>query len=116
MRDQDRYDKLLEAYVRAHEAGDEDAIGQLFSEDALLLDPKHQPVSGRQAIQEAYKKWHMGDGIKLMMNVREFHVSGDLAYGAGTFKAEEGTGNYLDVLRRQNDGSFLYQVICWNWH
>ena len=88
----DHYDRLIAAYVSAHEAGDEEAIGGLFTEDAVFLDPGRPPISGRQAIQEIYKNEHMGDGIKLIINVQKFHDGGDLTFGAGTFEVQEGAG------------------------
>ena len=100
----------------AHEEGNENAIGRLFTENAMLLAPGHLPVQGRQPIQEIYKKEHMGDGVKLTITVKEFQDSGELLYGVGTFEAVEGTGNFLDIIQRQADNSFLYHVIIWNDH
>ena len=111
----DQFDKLVAAYIGAVEAGDAEAIGRLYTEDALLLVPEHPPISGRQAIREFYKKL-LGEGVKLTVKAQDFDQNGDLAYGAGTFEAEDETGNYLEVLKRQSDNSFLFHRMCWNSH
>ncbi len=116
MTSREQYDRLIAAYIKAHEEGNENAIGRLFTENAILLAPGHLPTQGRQSIQEIYKKEHMGDGVELAITVKEFQDSGEVLYGAGTFEAVEGSGNFLDVIHRQADNSFLYHVIIWNDH
>jgi ketosteroid isomerase-like protein len=115
MTSRDQYDKLTAVYEGAHAAGDAEAIGRLFTEDALILFPGQPPVSGRQAIQDLYKKF-LGEGIKIAVNAQDFYHSGDIAYGAGTFEAEDGAGNYLEVLHRQSDNSLLFHRMCFNSH
>jgi ketosteroid isomerase-like protein len=117
MTSRDQYDKLWTAYEAAHKAGDPEAISRFFTEDAMLLNPGQPPISGRQAIQEEYAKF-VEDGVNLSLtvNVQDFGEGGDIAYGVGTFDGKDWTGNYLEVLKRQSDGSFLVHRICWNTH
>jgi steroid delta-isomerase len=115
MTSRDQYDRLTAVYEGAFGAGDAEAISRLFAEDALVLSPGQPPVSGRQAIREFYKKL-LGEGVKLTVKAQDFDQNGDLAYGAGTFEAEDETGNYLEVLKRQSDNSFLFHRMCWNSH
>ncbi len=117
MASRDQYDKLNSAYNAAAEAGDVEAMGRLFTENALLLDPGRPPVSGGQAIRETYKEHFGNKGYKQTINVYDFNEVGDLAYGVGTFEAEGwGTGNFLAVLQRQSDSSYLIHRLCWNTH
>ncbi len=117
MTSRDQYDKYCAAYDAAAEAGDAEAMGRLFTENALLLSPGQPPVSGRQAIQEMYKDFFGDKGYKQTINVHDFDEVGDLAYGVGTFEAEGyGMGNYLEVLQRQSDNSYLVHRMCWNTH
>ena len=113
MTSRDQYDKLTAVYEGAYRAGDAEAIGRLFTEDALVLFPGHPPVSGRQAIRDLYKKF-LGEGVKITVNAQDFDQSGDIAYGAGTFEDEDGTGNYLEVLQRQSDNSLLFHRMYFN--
>ena len=115
MTSRDQYDKLTAVYEGAHEAGDAEAIGRLFTEDALVLFPGGPPVSGRQAIRELYKTF-MGEGVKITVNAQDFDQCGDMAYGAGTFESEGETGNYLEVLKRQSDNSLMFHRMCFNSH
>ena len=115
MTSRDQYDKLTAVYEGAHAAGDAEAIGRLFTEDAVVLFPGYPPVSGRQAIRDLYKTF-LGEGVKITVNAQDFDQSGDIAYGAGTFEAEDGTGNYLEVLQRQRDNSLLFHRMCFNSH
>ena len=109
----DQFDRLVAAYIGAAEAGDAEAIARLYTEDALLLVPEHPPISGRRAIQENYRE-NLGDGFKMTANVVDFQEHGDTAYAAGTYESEDGKGNWLEVLQRQNDDSLLIHRLCWN--
>ena len=109
----DQFGRLVAAYMGAVEAGDSEAVARLYTEDALILIPAHPPISGRQAIQENYKEI-LGDGYKLIVKIQDFQEQGDTAYAAGTFESEEGNGNWMEVLQRQNDGSLLSHRLCWN--
>jgi ketosteroid isomerase-like protein len=113
MTGREHYDRLNAAYVAAHEAGDAQAIGRLFTEDAMLLSPGLPPILGRTAIEESYEAY-IKNGVAITMDIMEFHASGNLAYGLGTFGGEFGVGNFMDVLKRQRDGSYLIHRTCWN--
>ena len=109
----DQFDRFIAAYVGAVEAGDAEAVARLYTEDALLINPEHLPISGRQSIQENYKE-NLGDGYKLTVNVLDFQDQGDSAYAVGTYESEDGNGNWLEVLQRQNNGSLLLHRVCSN--
>ena len=109
----DQFDQLVEAYASATEAGDAVAISSLYTEDAILLTPDNPPISGRQAIQENYKR-ELGDGYKLIIKVLDFKDLGDTAYAVSGWETEDETGNALELLQRQSDGSLLLHRECWN--
>jgi steroid delta-isomerase len=109
----DQFDQLVEAYASATEAGDAEAISSLYTEDAILLTPDNPPISGRQAIQENYKR-ELGDGYKLIIKALDFKDLGDTAYAVSGWETEDETGNALDLLQRQSDGSLLLHRECWN--
>ena len=44
-------------YVAASNRGDADALMELYTEDAVLLPPDHEPIEGREAIG---KFWRLG--------------------------------------------------------
>jgi len=109
----EQFERLVASYASAVEAGDAEAIARLYTEDALLLTPGYPPISGRQNIQENYKE-SLGDGYKLTVNIQSFQDLGDTAYAVGTYETEYGNGNWLEVLQRQSDDSWLLHRVCSN--
>jgi len=95
-------------------AGDWAALGGCYASDALLLPPNHVAVEGREAIEDFFA----GFPPVTEMTLRNLEVEGhgDLAYVRGIYTmtmAPEGqppvqdNGKYLDIRRRQDDGSWL---------
>lgn len=109
----DQFDQLVETYTSATQAGDAEAISSLYTEDAILLTPENPPISGRQAIRENYRK-ELGEGYKLTIKVLDFQDLGDTAYAVSAWETEDESGNALDLLQRQSDGSLLMHRECWN--
>ena len=112
-------------WARAATAGDGVALTATYASDATLLPPNEPLVNG-----EAVKKYNvdMTDGfsgpIELTTTVVEGR--GDLAYSVGVYRAtltpkkagakplpvEE--GKYLEVLKKQPDGSWKIVYDMWN--
>lgn len=109
----DQFDQLVEAYISATGAGDAESISSLYTKDAILLTPGNPPLSGRQAIQENYRR-ELGDGFKLIIKVLDFKDLGDTAYAVSAWETEDESGNALDLLQRQSDGTLLMHRECWN--
>jgi steroid delta-isomerase len=109
----DQFDRLVEVYTSAIEVGDAEAISSLYTEDAILLAPENPPISGRQAIQENYRR-ELGDGYKMIIKVLDFKDLGDTAYAVSAWETEDESGSALDLLQRQSDGSLLLHRECWN--
>ena len=109
----DQFDLLIEAYTGATEAGDSEALSRLYTEDAILMTPGNAPIVGRQAIQENYEN-ELEGGYRLVISVRDFVESGDIAYAVSAWEADEEKGNALDILQQQSDGSLLLHRECWN--
>jgi len=73
----DQFDRFVAAYIGAVEAGDAEAVARLYTEDALLINPGHLPISGRRAIEADYRA-NLGDGYKLTVNVLDFQEQDEL--------------------------------------
>lgn len=113
------------AWAKAATAGDAEALTALYASDATLLPPDELPAKG-----EEMKKYNaaMTGGftgpIELTTTAVEGH--GDLANAVGTYRAtltpkkpgakplpvEE--GKYVEVLKRQPDGSWKIVYDIWN--
>lgn len=103
---------LSDTFVRHFNAGEaEQLVREFYTEDARLLPPNFPTVSGRAAIGAAFQEFFGGGMSGLVIDAYEIEVaeSGDLAYGTGTFalaRPEPDRGKFLEVYRRQADGSW----------
>lgn len=104
-------------YVAASNQGDAEALADLYSEDAVLLPPDHEPVRGRQAIG-AY--WSQGTDRGLEVTTLAVEVNADLGYLVGRYNLpatdEEpaDSGKYVMCLKRQRDGAWKLTADIWN--
>ncbi len=90
-----------------------DELRALYSEDALLLPPNHEPVQGRDAIIEYFQSirditGEIDDGLEYL----RLKGSGSFAVLAGkiTFQSGQVRMTYNDLYERQPDGSVLLAV------
>jgi uncharacterized protein (TIGR02246 family) len=112
---------VTEAWESACNANDAHALAALYSEDAMLAPPNEPLMQGRQRIEAFFAASPKFSDVKLE-NV-EVRGSGDLAYVAGIYMLKvhipglgpiEDTGKYLDVRRKQEDGSWLIVADAYN--
>lgn len=113
------------AWARAATAGDGNAIGALYASNATVLPPMEPAVEG-----EAAKKYWVGftDAFSgpAELTTKTVEGRGDLAYATGTYRmtltpkkagakplpTEE--GKYLEVLKKQADGSWKIVYDMWS--
>jgi len=104
-------------YVTASNRGDAEALARLYTEDAVLLPPEHEPVQGREAIGEF---WRQGTDEGLEVTTLTVEVDGDLGYLVGRYHLPSTTeepadsGKYVMCLKRQPDGSWKLTADIWN--
>jgi uncharacterized protein (TIGR02246 family) len=102
--------EVRNAWARAAEAGDADAVAALYAQDASFVAPTGEVAEGRQAIREAL----VVEGTTSMeITSTDVEVGAELIADMGSYRqtirtpdGEEQTltGTYLAVLRRQPDG------------
>ena len=115
--------KMLEdfhaAYNDAFNRGDAAGCAAFFSEDVALLPPNQPMIRGREAFEESYRaRMNQDSGGTHSNTLVEYGVEGDLAYEIGTF-AVTGTnppeqGKFVNILRRQSDGTWKVTVSIFN--
>lgn len=115
---------LSEADIAAHHAmsqefldrvhaGDWVGLSEMYTEDAVVMQPNQPALVGRAAIHDF---WAAMPPIKELRFIDDEIIGeGDLAYVYGRYwlvfdqpGAPSDEGKYLDVRRRQPDGRWLY--------
>jgi ketosteroid isomerase-like protein len=116
MSDLERINQYNEAFQRAMQMGDADACIALCAENAILMPPEEPPVKGRAAIRNHFSG--LGADASVQGNVVELSISGELAYQHSrvSWRGDEGSRytDSLDVLQKQDDGSWLLLASAWN--
>lgn len=104
-------------YVTASNRGDVDALMELYAEDAVLLPPDHEPIEGREAIGEF---WRRGTDQGLEVSTLRIETDGKLGYLVGRYRLPAtgdepaDSGKYVMCLKRQADGSWKLTADIWN--
>ena len=106
------------AWEAAFDAGNIDALVELYSEDARLMPPNGQATLGRDAVEAAFSGM-LEAGLGLDLQTVDTLAAGDLAYRVGTFTmaAPDGSpvdqGKFIEVWR-QIDGAWQMTNDIWN--
>ena len=117
---------LGDAYAQAVLVADADAIAAMYATDATEMPPHLPATQGRDAIRARYETV-LGPPMQFTdFTITPIQIEGTdgLAFDRGTWSmaaTAEGmpepivdTGKYVMVLRRQEDGSWLWTVGIWN--
>ena len=115
--------EINKAWGNNYNAGDADAIANLYAEDAMLLPPGAPAAVGRDAIREFIANdITSSKAAGLMDNIADAStvgISGDIAWQNGTFtitNASDATvdaGKYLSVFQKK-DGKWQLIRDTWN--
>lgn len=111
-----------DAFVEAVTAANWDSVAALYTEDAVVMPPNAPAVTGRSAIREWLASFPPISAFDLQ--VEEVEGRGDLAYARGTLTMElnppgaanpiQDRGKYIEIRRRQEDGSWLISRDIFN--
>jgi len=110
------------AYARAFNVGDTAQVAALYSKDAIFMMPETPAYKGTKGVQAQaqagidagwrnikFKTIKSGSDGDLAFNIGS--VSMDQPSGGGTTKVK---GKYMDVYRRQRDGSWKIIATMYN--
>jgi len=113
---------ITDAYVQAVRTEDWMAVAALYTEDAVLMPPNQPIVQGREAILTWLEAFPTLTEFNLI--AKEIDGCGDLAFVVGIVSmttAPEGapepiqdTGKFIEIRRKQEDGSWLIAVDMFN--
>jgi uncharacterized protein (TIGR02246 family) len=110
-------------FAAAIRAQDASKVGELYTEDALLMPPNESPLRGRAAVVAYFAGLLKGGKVDLALKSGSARLDGSLGYDAGQYRFElapaGGTpvhdeGKYLVVLRKGPDGRWRMAVDTWN--
>ncbi len=107
---------------------DPKALADLFTEDAVLLQPGVPPVIGKNGIRAENERDKVQHPTRKVLNylhkIKGLQVFGGMAYEWGYFEVTYKDsnradvrslhGNSMRVLRRQADGSWKFCRVMWN--
>jgi uncharacterized protein (TIGR02246 family) len=114
----DAVTRLAEEMLSAFEAKDSAKVSSYYAPDAVIATPGRPAAKGGEARSKAIKDDIADPNLKISVSNEKTEVagSGDLAYRRGSFKitatnpqtkqAEQSTGTYLTVFRKQANGSW----------
>jgi len=104
-------------FAAAANKKDVTAMTNLYDDNAVLMPKSEEPVLGKAAITEYYKKLFANPNFvpfTLTLNWNSFHVAGDIAIATALFEGDvtrngkqiHFRGKNLIVWKKQNDGSW----------
>jgi uncharacterized protein (TIGR02246 family) len=117
---------LATSYAQAYVAKDVDGVVAVYADDAFEMPPDVPANVGKTAIRNSYQRAFavMADVGEMTLTPVEIDGIGELAYDRGTWswtgvlpgttEATTMTGKYVAILRRQEDGTWLWTEVIWN--
>lgn len=123
-KDKEAITAVSSARAKAFNEGNAEAIARHFTENSVLMAPGKPASTGKEAVKAYYQAIFDEYKTELDSYYEEVEVSGDLAYGRGeaVVRLTPHSGGastiakskYLNILRRQPDGSWKTTHDIWN--
>jgi uncharacterized protein (TIGR02246 family) len=109
------------AFAAAANSGNVDGVAAVYASNAALLPPNLPPQKGRAAIRSFWAGFLNAYTVRFELGSDAVEGRGDLAYNVGHYrftavpkaKSDPGVadeGKFVEILRRQPDGSWKYVV------
>jgi ketosteroid isomerase-like protein len=111
----------MDKYMKTALATDWDAWGSTLTDDCVTMPPNSPPLMNRAAAVAFLKSFPKLTSFTT--NTTEVSGRGDMAYAVGTFaiaftlpggSTTTDKGSFLDVFRKQSDGSWLFSRVMWH--
>jgi ketosteroid isomerase-like protein len=119
----DEVGALTARFSKAVANRDLDDLLALFDSEARLLPPNAPMAEGTAAIRQVYRGVMDTGAPSLDLKIVDVHESGDLVIAVGRYvhtirppggESTEDRGKYVDVFRRQPDGSLKFIADIFN--
>ena len=111
------------AYGKAVTNQDVAALVAFYTADAILLAPNAPMAQGPEAIRAIFDGYFAAGAASLELETTAFEDNGDVVIDVGRYTLDvqipdgdsvTDVGKYLQVFKRQADGSFLIAYDCFN--
>ncbi|MGH7992962.1 MAG: YybH family protein [Limisphaerales bacterium] len=116
--------KLYADNMAALNSGDLAALARFYEKDAIQFPPNSPALTGWEAIRSGLKNELAGIKVAATIEVAEVVIADDWTFARGTYRmvtTPQGggeqtvaTGNWLDILKRQPDGSWKIARSTWS--
>jgi ketosteroid isomerase-like protein len=98
------------------------ALARLYTEDTVFMPPHHPAIHGRAALEAWIASFPRV--LRMTLNVEDIDGRGDIAYVRGSYTMTlhpdgapnpiDDVGKYLEIRKRQPDGSWLLAADIFN--
>lgn len=111
-------DQVTASWLAAYNAGDVEALTDLYDDDAVLHMPGATSVSGKRAIRE-YWSDDIGGGAQTRIDVHNAYSGGDIVYVEGDYRVLDkggmqlAAGDFVQLWQRENG---VWRIANENWH
>ena len=122
----DAINRTAQEYMSGINSGDLNQWLGTLTDDVVCLPPDQPMVTGKKAVRPWVKKTFF-DPFQMKLNFRfnELKVIESSAFGYGRFtlalapknggKSTKLAGKFIDIFRRQSDGSWKFARVIWNY-
>ena len=118
--------ECLNRYVAALNNGDPESLAKTLTGDFVFMPPDAPPVTGKEAVTAAVKAAFLDPyELRLRAKFDDLQVFGSDAVARGNFSVAmapkaggdriEGIGKFINMFRKQADGSWKYAVGMFNY-
>ena len=118
MRVRSEIEAINSRFVSAINAGDADAISELYTVDCSVLVPNHATLKGRDEVRAFFQEMIETVGGTTTLELNATDGAGDLAYQWADYTLSAGeisdAGRVVEVFRRQEDGSWQIALSIFN--
>lgn len=116
--------RLRDSYMSAQDSGDVEECLAHWMEDGVLLPPGEPAVTGTGALRKWFRSHFDQFRSDFKVSFDEIQISGDWSFARGPFACVvipkaggepiEVKGKYLEIYRRQADGSWKFARHMWS--
>ncbi|HJR54854.1 MAG TPA: DUF4440 domain-containing protein [Gemmatimonadota bacterium] len=117
-------DSLGREWEEAANRAEVERLVEIYAPDAVILPPGGPVIQGSETIRELFRQEFERFDTRLAFTTQAIEIEGDMAYRRGRYvwrgtprlsgQTVETANKFLEIWRRQPDGSWRIAVDMWN--